>query len=247
MKPYFDRFRNIAFEQRGDVLLMRLHTDGGPLLWAAAEGSIHGQLPQAFHEVAHDLSLRAVILTGTGDNFCVDRNASEPSSFNADYWRRISREGRELLINLLDIDVPVITAVNGPCMIHPELCVLADVVLSVENACFSDSHLRANIVAGDGCHVVWKQLLGHSRGNYFLLMEEVLSARDARGFGVVHEILAADELLARAWTIGQRIAEKNPFTTHYSRALFTRPLKAAMQADLDYGLAVEGLEMAFRS
>jgi len=244
---YFERFRNIVFEKRDDVLLMRLHTDGGPMLWGASEGAIHGQLGEAFHAVAHDVSLRAVIITGTGESFCPDRNYAEQEPFSGGYWRRIMREGRELLMNLLDIEVPVISAVNGPCVIHPELCVLADVVLATEDTYFTDSHLRANIVAGDGSHVVWKQLLGHSRGNYFLLLEEKLSARDAHHFGVVHEILPREDLLTRAWAIAERLTQKSDFTLRYSRVLFTHPLKVAMLHDLDLGLALEGLEMATRA
>lgn len=246
MADYFGKYRNIVFEKRGTTLMMRLHTDGGPMLWGATDGSIHDQLGLAFHDVAHDEELTAVILTGTGDSFCPGRNADEQEPFSAKFWRRVMREGRELLMNMLDIDVPMITAVNGPCLIHPELCVLADVVLSVENAYFTDSHLRANIVAGDGCHVVWKQLLGHSRGNYFLLMEEKLSAADAHRFGVVHELLPADRLLERAWEIGEALSKKAYYTLRHSRMLFTHPLKVAMVHDLDLGLSLEGLEMALR-
>jgi len=246
MADYFDRFRNIVFEKRGDTLLMRVHTDGGPMLWGASEGAIHAQLGDAFHAVAHDETLRAVILTGTGDAFCPGRNPAEQEPFSGQYWRRIMREGRELLVNMLDIEVPVITAVNGPAVIHPELCVMADVVLATESTYFSDSHLRANIVAGDGSHVVWKQLLGHSRGNYFLLMEEMLSARDALAFGVVHEIHSPVDLLNRAWAIADQLSKKTDFTLRYTRKLFTQPLKEALLHNLDLGLALEGLEMAIR-
>jgi enoyl-CoA hydratase/carnithine racemase len=247
MSDYFNKFRNVVFEKRGDVLCLRVHTDGQPLLWGSADGSVHDQLGEVFHAIAHDFSVRAVIMTGTGDNFCMDRNNNELEAFSTQYWRRIAREGRDLMMNLLDIEVPVITAINGPCHFHPELCVMADVVLCVPNTTFSDSHLRANIVAGDGCHVVWKQLLGHSRGNYFLLMEEALSAEDAKNFGVVHEIVPHDQLMDRAWAIADRLMQKSDVSLRYTRALFTRPLKEAMIRDLEYGLAVEGLEFALRN
>src|SRR5438132_7769130 len=102
-------FPCIAFERRDSILLCRLHTRGGELLWASGEGQIHAQFGEALRSVARDNTLKVVILTGTGNSFCADRE--EPrAAYSAARWHRIMREGRDMLINMLDIDVPVISA-----------------------------------------------------------------------------------------------------------------------------------------
>ena len=75
---YVDRFRNIAFERDDDgILVMRIHRDGGPAKWAAAEGALHDQLSKALWFAGHDPENRVVIFTGTGDTFLTDRVVEE--------------------------------------------------------------------------------------------------------------------------------------------------------------------------
>jgi enoyl-CoA hydratase/carnithine racemase len=187
---YSRRYRNIAFERRGGVVQMRLHTNGGPLKWGSNEGSIHAQLSDSFHDLARDPDLRALILTGTGDVFCTALDPQgNPATITATSWARLMREGRELLLRVLDVEVPVIAAVNGPAHIHSELPVLADIVLAAETAEFADRvHFAYGVVPGDGVHVVWPLLLGPNRSRHFLLTGNAISAQEAQALGVVAEV-----------------------------------------------------------
>jgi enoyl-CoA hydratase/carnithine racemase len=151
-------------------------------------------------------------------------------------------EGARLLTNMLAIQVPVITAVNGPVLNHPELPVLGDIVLASETATFSDSpHFASGIVPGDGAHVVWTHLLGPNRGRYFLLTGQELNARQALDLGVVSEVLSPDELLPRAREHAANIAAKTPLARRYARSVVTREWKRLLTSDLGYGLAHEAL------
>ena len=81
---------------------------------------------------------------------------------------------------MLDIEVPMIAAVNGPARIHAEIPVLCDIVLASEDAVFQDlPHFINGTVARDGVHLVWPLLLGLNRGRYFLLTGQELSAQQA--------------------------------------------------------------------
>ena len=73
-------------------------------------------------------------------------------------------------MNFLNIEVPVISAVNGPAWRHSELPLLADIVLAADTAQFQDSaHFTGGLVPGDGMHIVYPLLLGVNRARYFLL------------------------------------------------------------------------------
>lgn len=244
LQQYAENYRNIRFERRDGVLQVTLHTNGGSMQWGADPGCVHEQLGHAFYDIAHDRANKVVILTGSGDAFCKERNPGEyTETYSADYWYRIFREGRDMLMNLLEIDVPVISAVNGPALLHSELAVLADVVLAADTAAFRDSHMSIGVVPGDGCHSVWNLLLGHSRGHYYLLTSETLSVQDAHRFGIVHEILSPAQVLPRAWEIATRLTAKPIHSLRYTRLLFTQPIKEAFQRDLALGLALEGLSV----
>ena len=141
---------------------------------------------------------------------------------------------------MLDVDVPMISAVNGPCNMHSEVPLMGDIVLASEDAYFQDaSHFPRGQVPGDGQHVIWSFLAGHTRARYFLLTGKKLSAQEAKEWGVVNEVLPKDQLLDRAWELARELVKRPPLTLRYSRQLFTNPLKRAFIDELGHGLARE--------
>jgi enoyl-CoA hydratase/carnithine racemase len=115
----------------------------------------------------------------------------------ANAFYRVHWEGRALLMNLLNIEVPVIAAINGPAWRHGELPLLSDIVLAAHTAAFQDSaHFQNGRVPGDGMHIVVPLLLGMNRGRYFLLTGQTLSAQEAKDLGLVAEILPPDRVLS---------------------------------------------------
>ncbi|TDN59214.1 enoyl-CoA hydratase/isomerase family protein [Paraburkholderia sp. BL10I2N1] len=243
LDEYRERYANIHFDRQDGILLIRLHTEGGPLRWGALDGSIHTQLGEAFYQVARDLENKVVILTGTGDVFCDNMNYAElPSEPMSKVWPRLQREGQDLLMQLLDIPVPVIGAINGPAHIHAELPALSDIVLASSHADIADqAHFIHGVVPADGVQVVWPMLLGHNRSRYFLLTGQRLSAHQALELGVVSEVLAPERLLERAWDLARELAAKPAATLRYTRTVFVQPFKRRMLEELGYGLALEGL------
>ena len=144
------------------------------------------------------------------------------------------------VMNLLDIEAPMISAVNGPFLIHAQVALLCDIVLASENAVFQDySHFLHDVVPGDSVHVLWPLLLGPNRGRYFLLTGQKLSAHEALKLGVVNEVLTREALLPRAWKLAEQLVGKPPLTLRYTRVLFTFQLKRLMHDMLSYGLALE--------
>ena len=68
------------------------------------------ELNEAFYWLAADLTTKVVILTGTGDTYC---SVLDTSSFASMEWAELWWEGRRMLKSLNDIDVPIISAVDG--------------------------------------------------------------------------------------------------------------------------------------
>ena len=121
---------------------------------------------EAFYDVGSDPDNRVIIMTGTGDAFSGPPGSPsgtpkrEPKEWDRTYW-----EGKKLLGNLLDIEVPMISAINGPALRHSEIPLLCDIVLASDTALFQDSgHFMSGLVPGDGMHIVYPMLLGMNRG-----------------------------------------------------------------------------------
>jgi enoyl-CoA hydratase/carnithine racemase len=150
LEEYRHRYPNIAIERTDAVLTMRVHSQGGSLKWGALESSVQAQLGNAFFDVGHDPDTRIVIFTGTGDRFCTEGDPAEYPAMNAVSWSRLMHEGQDLLMNLLNIEVPVIGVINGPAAIHAELPALGDVVIAADDAYIQDAaHIPAGVMPGD--------------------------------------------------------------------------------------------------
>jgi enoyl-CoA hydratase/carnithine racemase len=244
LESYKDKYRFVRFERTDGVLEVTIHKDGGAAQWSSFPGGIHDELGQAFYDVGRDVENRVVILTGAGGEFLTEFDSSEPDPEMGTpiFWDRIIKEGKDLLMNLLDIEVPVIAAVNGPVFIHSEIPTMSDIVLASNTASFADkAHSPGGVVPGDGVHVWWQMLLGPNRGRNFLLTGEEISAEEAKALGVVAEVLAPDQLLPRARALAKELATKPKQMLRNTRVAFTQHIKRRMLDDLGYGLTLEGM------
>ncbi len=250
---YANRYRSVRMRREDGILEMTFHTDGGPLRWGKRA---HEDLEQAFLDVGRDRANEIVILTGTGEEYCGPavrpsgdgghHNPRQPTTpLEWDqlwYW-----EGKHLLMNLLNIEVPVIAAINGPAVRHAEIPLLSDIVLASDDTTIQDSaHFNGGLVPGDGVHIFFPMVMGPNRGRYFLLTGQVLDAEEAKSVGLISEVLTRDRLLPRAWELARQLKQRPTLLRRYTRVMLTQDLKKRMHDLLGYGLALEGLAAAQR-
>lgn len=224
------------------VLEVALHTNGGKLVFS---GHTHEQFVDLFHQIGEDRDNRVVILTGSGDAFMDSIDPDGFDFFTPMGYDKILREGRKVLSNMLDIEVPVIAAVNGPVLLHSEYILLADIVLATPATVFQDKpHFDFGIVPGDGVNLLWPEVIGSVRGRYFILTRQLLDAKTAKEYGAVNEIVPTGNLLARAHEIAEQLAALPPLTSRYTRIALTQKLRRVIDEGAGYGLALEGISAA---
>jgi len=248
---YSRSYRFLKLERREGILQMTLHTDGGPLQWGL---DAQAELARAFAEVGADRENRLVILTGTGNEFSgprLDPDAKffhgaelSPRGVHPVFWN-----ARRLVYALLDIEVPMIAAVNGPAKRHADLALMCDIVIAADDVTFEDTaHFHnGSIAPGDGINVVYTMLLGLKRARYLMLTGQVLNAREAKEMGLVAEVLPREELLPRAWELARQLTKKSDMLLRYTRAVLTHPLKKQIDEGLPYFLAMEALSTLDKS
>lgn len=242
-EAYRDSFPNARLTRSNTgVLEVALHTDGGTLTF---NGHTHEQFVDLFHAIGSDADNRVVILTGSGAAFMETITPEGFDFFTPQGYDKIYREGKKVLMNILDIEAPLIAAVNGPARLHSEYILLADIVLATPATVFQDKpHFDFGIVPGDGVHLLWQEAIGTVRGRYFILTRQELDAKTAKEWGAVNEIVPADKLLPRAREVAEGLAKLPPLTTRYTRIALTQKLRRIVDEGVGYGLALEGISAA---
>jgi enoyl-CoA hydratase/carnithine racemase len=179
LEAYRDSFHNARLTRSNSgVLEVALHTDGGTLVF---DGHVHEQFVDLFHTIGSDPDNRVVILTGTGGAFMESISAEGFDFFTPQGYDKIYREGKKVLMNILDVEVPLIAAANGPVRLHSEYVLLSDIVLATPSTVFQDKpHFEFGIVPGDGVHLLWQEVIGTVRGRYFILTRQESMPRRPR-------------------------------------------------------------------
>jgi enoyl-CoA hydratase/carnithine racemase len=251
LEDYAEKFADyIQFRREDGILEARLHTNGGPMIWGPEEH--HVMIPAAQY-INADPENEALIITGTGEYFLRDF----PAGINE---RKLETRGLDghmafdlfyedqtrLPLHLLDLRMPVIGAINGPIHFHPELALLSDLVICSDNTYFYENHWdNVGIVPGDGVHILYRELLGHIRGKYFMLTGEKIHAAEAKELGLVSEVLAPEDLLPRAWELARSVfMTKNRYHRRLARSLLTQPWRELFTKELFSGMAHEGFGCA---
>ena len=232
---YRDSFPNARLTRsKSGVLEVTLHTDGSTLVF---NGHTHEQFVDLFHAIGAD--------PGSGAAFMESISPDGFDFFSPQGYDKIYREGKKVLMNILDIEVPLIAAVNGPVRLHSEYILLADIVLATPSTVFQDKpHFEFGIVPGDGVNLLWPEVIGSVRGRYFILTRQELDAETAREWGAVNEIVPTNKLLARAREIAEGLATLPRLTSSYTRIALTQKLRRIVDEGLGYGLALEGISAA---
>lgn len=242
--PYFDKFQNIALSRDEDgVLLMRFHTDGGPIVFT---GQTHEDLPEVLEEIALDRQNKALVLTGTGDSF-MDRidGPSLGEIFKPLAWEKTRFEGARVLQRFLDLPMPMVGVANGPAIVHSEYLLLSDIHVASERATYGDyPHPAFGITGGDGVHVVWEEVAGTARAKWLLWTGEIIDAQTALQWGVVNEVIPHDRAVDRGLELARFLAAKPALYRSLQKQTLNMNLRRRIVTDVPFGMALEGLTAA---
>ena len=235
----FEGYEAIRFERLGAVL--RITIDHPASERNTVDALLHGELGRLMAELRDEADARAVVLTAAGPIFSAGGDfASFRELRSIEALEELRRHARRMLADLLDIEVPVVAAVNGAAVgLGASLALLCDVVVAADTATFVDPHVRVGLVAGDGGTVAWPAALGPARAKWHLLSGEPLAATDAAALGLITRCVPAAELVATALAMAEQLAGKPPLAVRYTKAALNQPLKRALMETVDVAIPLE--------
>jgi enoyl-CoA hydratase len=236
-----DQYETILIEKPGDGIAVL--TLNRPERLNAVNGAMHSELMQVFLDVQADSEVRAAVLTGAGRGFCAGGDFSG-GALAPKSGLTIMQEARRIVDNLLDLEKPIVSAVNGPAAgLGATIALLCDVVIASRNARIGDPHVKMGITAGDGGAVIWPLLIGVNRAKQLLMTGDLISAEEAMRLGLVNTVVEEGQALPEALAFARRLANGAPFAVQSTKVSVNKLIKAVSNLVLPYSLAIEELSM----
>jgi len=199
-------YQHLLFERRPNGVT--LVTINRPDVLNATNDRLHWELTQVWPTIGADPETRVAVVTGAGRAFSaggdlemVEANAHDPKRLV-----RTLHEASDLVYNLINLDKPVVSAINGVAVgAGLVVALLADISIMAETARFTDGHTRLGVVAGDHAAIVWPLLCGMAKAKYYLLTSDFIDGREAERIGLVSLCVPADQLMTKAFDVADRL------------------------------------------
>ena len=177
---------------------------------------------------------RAIVLTGSGRAFSAGGDmAWFPELRSPDRLARLRREGKQIIWDQLDVEIPIVCGLNGPAVgLGASIALMCDVIVMAETAAIIDPHVQVGLVAGDGGAAIWPLLLGPMAAKRHLMLGDPLTATEALRLGVAAEICPAADVGAAALRWAGRIAAQAPLAVQGTKIAVNQQLKASVAHQL---------------
>jgi enoyl-CoA hydratase/carnithine racemase len=201
-------YDTILTERRGGVGLITLHRPDRknafiPQMWL--------EMSTAFAEFEADDAVRAIVVTGAGDYFCVGADMSG----GKDTFRDRLGQRSELVDKMKaprakpwNMSTPIIGAINGPAVgVGATLPLQWDIRIAAEDAKLSFAFVLRGAIPEANSHWLLPRLIGASRATELLLTGRTFTGREAAEIGLVVRAVPREQVLAEALALGQEIAD----------------------------------------
>jgi enoyl-CoA hydratase len=224
--------RRILAERDGTILTLTLNR---PDKLNAIDGAMLDALDQALGEIERDREVRAVILTGAGRAFSAGADIKEWTALTPlEFGRSWGLRGHALFDRLAALPPPVIAAINGIAFGGGlELALCADIRVAGEQARLGLPEVTIAALPGWGGTQRLPRLIGPGRAKRMILTGQPIDAAQAEAWGLVSELVAGDDLLARARELAAQIAANAPLAVQATKRLIDAALPVTPAATLE--------------
>jgi 2-(1,2-epoxy-1,2-dihydrophenyl)acetyl-CoA isomerase len=201
----------------------------------ALDRATRWELIGALREVASDDAVRAVVLTGSGRAFCVGQDLAAVEELDhAD--ETVAGSYNPIAQIIAEMPKPVVAAVNGLTVgAGLGLALACDLRLAADVASFSCAFGKVGLVPDTGVSWHLVRELGYARAFALATLGRTFTAQEAKDYGLVNRVLAADQLAASAEELARVLADGPALAL----ALTKRQFRAAVEISFEALLAME--------
>jgi 2-(1,2-epoxy-1,2-dihydrophenyl)acetyl-CoA isomerase len=211
----------------------------------ALSAEMYHDLANIFAGLNADDQVRAVVLTGAGRAFCAGGDVGSMGNHDVVAGRKRSRGHHRAIVNLFNLDKPVIAAVRGPAAgIGVSLALACDLVIASETAYLLMAFKNVGIPPDGGAVFLLTRNLGAARARELVYTARRVPAQEAKDMGIVMKVVPDDRLEAEAQALARDFANSATFALTVAKKMFQSMCVPALEQLLETEiLAVSGARL----
>ena len=239
MHVNYEKYECFQASYQGRVLTLIMNR---PDDMNAVNKVMHDELGGIFYDAQLDDDADVIVLTGAGRAFSAGGDLAMMKRIadgsDEPFLRLV--DAKRIVFSLLDLEKPIISAVNGHAMgLGATIALLCDTIFMSSKAKIGDPHVKIGVVAGDGGCVIWPQLIGYARAKEFLLTGKLLSATDAATMGLINYAVPTEQLDEKVNEIVQELLFSPRWAVRYTKTVMNLPLRELATKITDAAVAYE--------
>jgi 2-(1,2-epoxy-1,2-dihydrophenyl)acetyl-CoA isomerase len=191
----------------------------------AIDFAMRDELVEVFATADADPEVRAIVVTGSGRDFCTGGDLVPSGSGSLLDYPRALRPFQELFRTYWELETPVVSAVNGTIAgAGWMLALLADLVVAAEGARWTHVFARRGMIPHAGDPYFLPRVLPFHRLNEAALLSDTLTSETLASWGVVNRLVPPEEVDATAEELSQRLATGPTRSLGAMKRLYRRSL-----------------------
>lgn len=196
---------NVLIEQKENLAIITINR---PTKLNALNKQTIEELHTAFKSLDENPAVKVIVITGSGEKaFVAGADISEFANFSIEEGTELARKGQEILFSFVEnLGTPVIAAVNGFALGGGlELAMSAHFRVASSNAKMGLPEVSLGVIPGYGGTQRLPQLVGKGKAMEMIMTAGMISAEEAKEWGLVNYVVAQEELLPLCEKLAQKI------------------------------------------
>ena len=222
---------SILYTQEGGIATITLNR---PSVFNSFNQEMIKSLQHHLDVAAQDVSVRAVVLTGTGKAFCAGQDLGEVlEEKEIDFNKIVQENYNPLVLKIRNMDKPVVAAVNGVAAgAGANLALACDIVVAKVSTNFIQAFSKIGLIPDCGGTYFLPRLIGLQKATALMMLADKVSAAQAKEIGMIYEFFADDIFDTEVAKIADKLANLPTKGLAYTKKLLNQTFNNSIEEQL---------------
>lgn len=232
-------YQHIKLEIQNDIALIKLNR---PEIRNALVAEMRKELTDLFKELQVNDDVKAVILTGEGNAFSAGGDLKALKDVDVISGRKRLKVGHEMIQAVLNLEKPVVAAVNGPAAgAGFSLALACDMIYAGRSSFFIQSFAKVGLVPDLGGIHFLVRLLGVHRAKELMFLGERITADQAYQLGILNGVFNDETLLENTFDVAEKLTYGPGIALGLTKKLVNQSANLNLQETFELEAFAQGL------